>query len=141
MHDAAALKFSRIYGKGMQKMEPFLPVAIVLGDSAYPLCDWLLVPYKSRWNMTTQEQHFNYWHSRTRIEIERCFGILKQRWLKQVDAVTEFAPLVFFAACVLHNLCLRWRLARDVDDVEAAVRCCCRGVSTAHVPKLLLLSE
>ena len=50
----------------------------LLGDSGYPLKTWILTPFSSPSNQ--QELKFNEAHGRTRVVVERAFGVLKSRF-------------------------------------------------------------
>ena len=53
----------------------------VLGDSAYPLKDWLITPYlNTNINNDVAKQRYNRSQSSTRQAIERCNGVLKRRF-------------------------------------------------------------
>ena len=96
---------------------PF-PGAIVLGDSAYALRDWLITPFPG--NPEGAKLKFNNAHIRTRNAIERCFGVLKNRFLalKSVLRVHDMvlAGKLIICAAVLHNLCLTY--GDDIEDLE-----------------------
>jgi hypothetical protein len=99
---------------------------VILGDSAYPLCSWLLTPYKDYGNMTPEQRKFNKKHSSARMVIEGSFGRLKGRWrrlFKDLEITLPKLPPVIMACIVLHNLCAsQGDLLRDDDpwlvDVE-----------------------
>lgn len=81
----------------------------LLGDGAYPLRDFLLIPFKDCGNLTPRQKKFNKKLSQTRVKIENCFGLLKRRF-RQLK-VLEFHSVkmmskFIFATCVLHNLCI-----------------------------------
>uniref|UniRef100_A0A8D8TFT5 Nuclease HARBI1 n=1 Tax=Cacopsylla melanoneura TaxID=428564 RepID=A0A8D8TFT5_9HEMI len=81
----------------------------ILGDSAYPLKPWLLVPYKDFGHLTRQQRNYNYLHSKTRVVIENAFGLLKNRWQKCQKITTKDPKTawdIVAACCVLHNFCL-----------------------------------
>lgn len=84
----------------------------MLGDSAYSLAMYMLVPYKDRGHLSPAETKYNKKHSQTRIIVECAFALLKGRFrrLKTVVAKLENIPNIIVCACVLHNLCL------DNDD-------------------------
>ncbi|CAI6373883.1 unnamed protein product [Macrosiphum euphorbiae] len=85
----------------------------LLGDGAYPIREWLLVPYKDYGRLTESQKTFNKTLSSTRVLIENTFGLLKSRFrqllqldIHSVDKITKF----IISSCVLHNLCI------DMDD-------------------------
>ena len=88
----------------------------ILGDSAYPLSNHLMVPYKHKKNSLTQMQKtFNTNLASKRSVIERAFGLLGLRFprlghLKFRSNDKRIKCVV--AACVLHN----WCLMEDDDD-------------------------
>jgi len=56
---------------------------------------------------------FNFYHSRLRITIERCFGIFIQRFgifWKPLRFSLKIIMKIIEAACRLHNFCLRRRI-------------------------------
>ncbi|CAI6356645.1 unnamed protein product [Macrosiphum euphorbiae] len=81
----------------------------LLGDSGYPLRQWLLTPIS---NPTTDaENFFNSKQMSTRRIIERCNGVLKMRFrclLK--DRILHYKPekasSIINACVVLHNMCI-----------------------------------
>lgn len=62
----------------------------LLGDSGYPLRTWLLTPYQSPSNR--REEKFNDSHGKTRVVVERAFGVLKARFrcviIKKINQIT-----------------------------------------------------
>ena len=50
----------------------------ILGDSAFPLMPWLLVPFKrhSRQKLDRRQRRYNRVYSSARIAVERAFGKL-----------------------------------------------------------------
>lgn len=79
----------------------------IVGDSAYPLYEQLMVPYRVASSLISYQANYNKRLSSTRIVIEHAFGLLKGRWrrLRCVDMSLESVPFVITACCVLHNLC------------------------------------
>lgn len=59
----------------------FLPPQYhLLGDSAYALNNYLLVPFRDNGHLTNVEKKFNTMHSSTRVEIEMAIGLLKAKF-------------------------------------------------------------
>ncbi|XP_064475621.1 putative nuclease HARBI1 [Ornithodoros turicata] len=90
-----------------------------VGDRAYPLQPWLMTPVRSP--STPEEQRFNSAHSRTRVRIEHCFGVLKMRFrCLQRYRTLHFAPdrccKIINACAVLHNMCLVYNTVEPLDD-------------------------
>uniref|UniRef100_A0A3P8TWK7 DDE Tnp4 domain-containing protein n=1 Tax=Amphiprion percula TaxID=161767 RepID=A0A3P8TWK7_AMPPE len=79
----------------------------ILGDSAYPVQDWLL--------------------NRARVVVENAFGRLKGRWrclLKLNDYDTQLVKSMVLTCCALHNLCddqgETYETSWDVPEAAAA---------------------
>ncbi|KAJ9539864.1 hypothetical protein OSB04_026370 [Centaurea solstitialis] len=79
----------------------------VVGNSDYPLLDWLLVPYTNR-NLTWTQRSLN----KKIVEIQKtakdAFMRLKGRWRclqKRTEVKLDDLPVVIGACCVLHNIC------------------------------------
>jgi hypothetical protein len=109
VHDARVLKNSNLYSLASNADTLFPGNTHVLGDSAYPLQDWLLTPYKDYGNLNAAQRHYNYIHSSTRMSIERSFGSLKGRFrrLKFIDMLDiERIVSVVLSSCTLHEFCL-----------------------------------
>ena len=47
---------------------------LILGDSAYPLENWLMKPYSDRGNLNPDEVNFNFALSGIRVVVENAFG-------------------------------------------------------------------
>lgn len=85
--------------------EPF-----IIGDSAYPLCDWILCPFKNFGDLTEGQRYFNTQLSRARVIVERAFGLLKARF-RRIKHFTEYRQMDFAGklihfCCILHNICI-----------------------------------
>lgn len=105
-HDSAIYKDSAAYLK--LRSEEFQGFHI-LGDSAYPLSPFCMVPYRNE--STAQERRFNYKQSATRMAIEKCFGQIKRRFpiLKnglRFKRVKDSAKCIL-ACFILQNLCIK----------------------------------
>ena len=118
VHDARVFAHSSLYNKGesgtlllsgVKTIQPGIDLPLyIIGDSAYPLLNWLMKPYPQSLATTRNQITYNYRISRARIVVENAFGRLKGRWrrlLKRNDMIVENVSTVVAAACVLHNLC------------------------------------
>lgn len=86
----------------------------LIGDSAYPIRDYLLTPYRDYGNLTIPQQRYNNKLCTTRVLIENAFGLLKARFrqLIRLDYHSVKKMSVFIiSCCVLHNLCI------DLQDI------------------------
>lgn len=80
----------------------------IIGDSAFPIKSWLMVPYRKNQNLTRVQKWHNYRLSSARIAIENVFGLIKGRWRRLLYVNTysiSKAVEIITAACVLHNFC------------------------------------
>lgn len=80
VHDSRILKNSKLYEKFREGELPSLPNGIILGDSGYPLLEWLLLPFVEHPVMTEAQKLYNKAHKSARAVIDRIIGILKRRW-------------------------------------------------------------
>ncbi|KAK5648171.1 hypothetical protein RI129_003063 [Pyrocoelia pectoralis] len=83
----------------------------LIGDSAYPIREWLLTPFKDYGNVTEQQKNYNKKLSRARVKIENSFVLLKGRFrqLQRVDFHKVLKSSQFIlACCVLHNVCIEF---------------------------------
>ena len=75
-HDSLAFRETDLYEKLKAVEEKLLAEGLFLvGDSAYPLMGFLLVPYEGVKTLS-EEDSFNFWLSNSRIQIECAFGEL-----------------------------------------------------------------
>uniref|UniRef100_A0A1A8CC85 Zgc:113227 n=1 Tax=Nothobranchius kadleci TaxID=1051664 RepID=A0A1A8CC85_NOTKA len=117
MHDARVLRLSSIWhlaSRGNLFPDHSIQIAgvdfgyCILGDSAYPLQDWLLKPFTDTGRLTEQQLLFNKKFSRARVVVENAFGRLKGRWrclLKRNDCDVSLVRSMILTCCALHNLC------------------------------------
>ncbi|CAG8605491.1 481_t:CDS:2 [Paraglomus occultum] len=118
MHDARVFKQSSFWEELMQDASKYFPANThLLGDSAFPLLPWLLVPFKehAQQRLTRAQRQYNKVHSSARMAVERAFGKLKAQWriLKQAMEVIDLRTAVDIVdvCCILHNMCI------DCDDL------------------------
>lgn len=95
---------------------------LILGDSGYPLEPWLLTPIENA-DINTPEGQYTQAHIKARNCIERCFGVLKQRFrclLKH--RILHYDPVraakIIYSCVVLHNISCRDRVPQPVDEID-----------------------
>uniref|UniRef100_A0A1A8RNV6 Zgc:113227 n=1 Tax=Nothobranchius rachovii TaxID=451742 RepID=A0A1A8RNV6_9TELE len=117
LHDARVLRLSafwdlvahgQLHPTSTKNIEGVNVGFYVLGDSAYPLQNWLLKPFSDNGRLTAEQQMYNRKTSRARVVVENAFGRLKGRWrclLKRNDSDVELLKYMVLTCCVLHNIC------------------------------------
>ncbi|XP_062516381.1 uncharacterized protein LOC134191776 [Corticium candelabrum] len=117
VHDARVLANSSIFqnaesglilNEQQKEIEGCTIPVFLVGDSAYPLKNWLLKPFPHNDHLTDEKKNFNYRISKARIVVENAFGRLKARWrrlMKKNDMQIRHVQHVIAACCVLHNVC------------------------------------
>ncbi|XP_066596948.1 putative nuclease HARBI1 [Prorops nasuta] len=119
-HDSRIFKNSRVFHRFEQNEIP----GILIGDKRYPALPFLLTPYR---NPETEEQErYNMIHSRSRIIVERTFGIWKKRFpcLSQgLNLKISTCTSVVTACAILHNLSLIYNdiLPEEIINDENAI--------------------
>ncbi|EEF48052.1 protein ALP1-like [Ricinus communis] len=79
----------------------------IVGNSGYPLMDWVLVPYTHQ-NLTWTQHAFNEKIGEVQRVGKEAFARLKARWSclqKRTEVKLQDLPVVLGACCVLHNIC------------------------------------
>ncbi|CAC5372738.1 unnamed protein product [Mytilus coruscus] len=106
-HDAHVFRQSGIYKAINENKRQYFPSEQfhLVGDSAYPVMSWLLVPFKDFGDLTEEKQRYNFKLSQTRIVIEMAFGRLKgsYRRLHNLNTKLENIPIIIMSTYVLHN--------------------------------------
>lgn len=110
MHDARVLRRTD-FGRKLQENpdELFYNNMHLLGDSAYPLSNNLMTPFRDNGQLTVRQKRMNRKLSSNRICIEHTFGLLKTRFriLKFVNVYNTIdIPKIILGCCILHNLCI-----------------------------------
>ncbi|XP_067204480.1 putative nuclease HARBI1 [Linepithema humile] len=112
-HDSRIFQNSRIYMRYRQGQLD----GMLVGDAGYPALPFLLTPIS---NPTTDEQErYNIIHRRTRIIVERTFGMWKRRFpclSKGLTTKLSTSTTIIVACAVLHNLSLIFNNKLDDDD-------------------------
>ncbi|KAK9075747.1 hypothetical protein SSX86_004076 [Deinandra increscens subsp. villosa] len=109
----------------------------VIGNSGYPLKDWILVPYTHK-NLTWSQHSFNQKVNELNKIGKDAFMRLKGRWgclQKRIEVKLQELPMVLGACCVLHNICEMYNEEMDVElsfdlyDNEMEIEMESRGIS------------
>ncbi|KAF7143164.1 hypothetical protein RHSIM_Rhsim05G0017500 [Rhododendron simsii] len=124
----------------------------IVGNSGYPLMDWMLVPYAHK-PLTWSQHTFNVKVGEVQRVAKEAFLRLKGRWSclqKRIEVKPWRLPVVLGAACVLHNICEMRNEAMDPAETSFnlfddeivpeinSVRRRCSGVETLLFPTLSL---
>ena len=116
-HDSCALGYSRL---GEILADADHPVnhcdAWISADDAYTgpanCSDSILTPFQGK-GLSVEDDCFNFWQSRLRIEIECAFGALVARFgilQRNLQVSIEHATLLLSVLCKLHNVCMDRRM-------------------------------
>ncbi|PSN49840.1 hypothetical protein C0J52_08850 [Blattella germanica] len=113
VHDSRVLRNTVISGHFEAGWRPF-PGAVILGDSAYGLKEWLIPPL-NRNPDNVVEQRFNRAHKMTRRIVENSIGILKERFpcLNNLRLKPRKAAKVVLACITLHNIACKIGIQND----------------------------
>lgn len=83
------------------------------GDSAYPLEPWMLTPVTNAraCRRSRAIRRYNSRHASMRSVVERCIGLLKQRFgclhkYRTLFYSPDIAGTIISACAILHNVCL-----------------------------------
>lgn len=117
-HYSRILRRSALFTNATENVNRGFPNnTFIIGDSAYPLKDWLVTPFKDNGSLNSNQISFNVIHSSTRMVVENAFGLLKGRFRRLLhfneSTNLEVCTNVIVAACVLHNICIN-----EKDDYE-----------------------
>lgn len=117
-HDARVLRNSSLFDKA-ENGQNVTQGKFIVGDSAYPLRNWLVTPFRDNGRLNAQQRRFNQRLSSARQVVERVFGHLKGRFrrlrelsFRKLDRIVR----LIISGCILHNLCILHH-----DDVEAFI--------------------
>lgn len=121
MHDARVFRNSPLYQNIMY--HNLIPdTNHLIGDTAYPLSNFLITPYKDNGHLTRGQIIYNNRLSSIRSTIERAFVLLKGKFRKLKYLEMYNMDLVNYAiasACILHNfLLIEEGDCDEYDEVE-----------------------
>jgi len=95
---------------------------LLLGDSGYPLEPFLMTPFAHP--ATNEQERFNRSHKRTRVLVEQCFGVLKNRFrcLHISGGELQYKPVkcakIVIACFLLHNYCINRNIPNPQNDIN-----------------------
>ena len=104
VHDARVLRNSKLQEKWIEGWRPF-PNAVILGDSGFPLSDWLIPPLTSGPRSLSTDRFLRA-HKSTRRIVENAFSVWKELFpcLNYLRMEPLHAAKVIMATAVLHNI-------------------------------------
>jgi hypothetical protein len=122
MHDANVFSRSPIYSFLKSPNTNLNPNWHILGDSAYPLEEFLMKPYRDNGNLNAVQRNFNISLSSVRVRVENAFGLLRAKWrrLRFIELKNlSNAKYIVISACCLHNYYLT---RTPFPEIEAEIR-------------------
>lgn len=100
----------------------FLNDSHILGDAAYRLSKYIMVPFKDNGHLSEKQFNFNTRLSSARMIVERSIGLLKGRFRSILATLpmqrTDLIEKYIIACCILHNICL---MQNDLIDIPIIV--------------------
>ncbi|CAG2198528.1 unnamed protein product [Mytilus edulis] len=107
-HDARVLRNSSLYNLG-ENSNKIAQDMYLLADSAYPLREWIITPFRDNGRLNQGQRRFNRALSSARQIVERCIGLLKGRFRRLREISLHLLLDIIqniISACILHNLCV-----------------------------------
>lgn len=122
VHDMRIFRLSGF--EDMCTAENFPENSHLLGDAAYGIQKYIMVPFKDNGHLTDAQVKYNTCLSQARMMVERTIGLLKGRFRSLLDILpmrrTDLIPKYICACCILHNICL---IRNDyIDDIPIIVQ-------------------
>ncbi|KAM3301084.1 protein ALP1-like [Capsicum chacoense] len=137
MSDDKVLEKSALYQRANRGL---LQDVWVVGNSGFPLMEWVLAPY-TRQNLTWTQHAFNEKVGEVQKVAKEAFMRMKARWSclqKRTEVKLQDLPVVLGACCVLHNVCemrgeqLNPELRFDLFDDEMVPENIVRSMNAAQ---------
>ena len=105
-HDARVLRQSSLYDIG-ENSNKIGPSKYLIAESAYPLFEWLITPFRDNGRLNQGQRRFNRVISSFRQVVERCIGHLKGRFRREISLhILEDIVQNIVSGCILHILCV-----------------------------------
>ena len=95
---------------------------ILLADSGYPCRNYILIPVLQP--TLPAQRRYNRSHMATRITVERCFGVLKRRFLclqQKLRYSSDFCCNIVLACTILHNFIIEKEGLSDEELKEMMI--------------------
>lgn len=83
MHMLYGQDLSMVLGCFATELERLPPNLHILGDSAYPISNSLITPFREVGNLKEEETRYSITHSSTSSVIDRAFALLKGKFGRQ----------------------------------------------------------
>lgn len=95
-------------------------IYFILGDGGYKLKPFLMTPFRNP--SDASEILFNKKHISARNVVERCFGVLKNRFRCLIGSRglhyhPSKATQIVNACCALHNICIYYKCPEDTNTL------------------------
>ncbi|KAK6493811.1 protein ANTAGONIST OF LIKE HETEROCHROMATIN PROTEIN 1-like isoform X1 [Huso huso] len=119
-HDAHVFRMTEVARLLLENLQSLLPGDLhITGDTAYPLSQFLMTPFRDNGHLTVEQKRYNQRHSSARMVIERAFGLLKTRFrrLKGLH-MHNLLSLAVTACCILHNICLETDCELQINALQ-----------------------
>nr|CAI5832608.1 unnamed protein product [Callosobruchus analis] len=118
VHDARVLRNSTLFQRMEEGWRPILN-GVLLGDSGYPLLEWLMTPIEV--NIDAASAAYNRAHKKTRRLVENSIGILKEKFpcLNYLRLSPVYAANVFKCCTALYNISRQENVNLYMADNEA----------------------
>lgn len=121
VHDMRVFRLSAF--ENMCTAQNFPENSHLLGDAAYSIQKYMMVPFKDNGHLTNAQVQYNTCLSQARMMVERTIGLLKGRFRSLLDILpmrrTDLIPKYICACCILHNICL---IRNDHFDIPIIVQ-------------------
>lgn len=107
-HDARVLRNSSLFEDGEQG-NAIGQRNFIIADSAYPLRNWLITPFRNTGHLTPRQHRFNRRLSSARQIVERCYGNLKGRFRRlkgnYCQETTSYNCNYYFRVHITQSVC------------------------------------
>ncbi|XP_039299968.1 putative nuclease HARBI1 [Nilaparvata lugens] len=119
VHDARVLRNSTLFQRFEGGWRP-IQKSVILGDSGYPLLEWLMTPLLGNVEDNRAAAAYNRAHKKTRRLVENSLGILKEKFpcLNHLRVSPIYAGKIFKCCTALYNIAREEVNNLNEDEVE-----------------------